>query len=166
MNAMYTVDELAMQASVEACFRAAAEVERWPRILPHYRWVHFQRKDGFGTGRVEMAVRRAFGPLPYPVWWVSEMRLDESRPAVLYHHVEGVTRGMDVEWSFQEQGDGSTRVKIIHDWPEGPAWPLPRSVRTAIARLVIGPIFIHHVAGRTLRGIRADVEVGASRSEV
>jgi hypothetical protein len=68
---------------------AGADVERWPERLPHYRWVRFHRKDGFGTGRVEMAARRDFGPLPYPVWWVSEMRVDEDRPAVLYRHVAG-----------------------------------------------------------------------------
>jgi hypothetical protein len=155
-----------MRAPTEACFRAAADVERWPHILSHYRWVRFDRKDGFGTGRVEMAARRAFGPLPYPVWWVSEMQLDHNRPAVLYHHVAGITRGMDVEWRFEERAAGSTRVTIIHDWPDGPAWPLPRSARAAIANLVSGPLFIHHVAGRTLRGIRTFVEAVAARSVV
>lgn len=155
---MYTVDELDMAAPLEQCFRAAADVERWPERLPHYRRVRFQRRDGFGTGRVEMAARRDFGPLPYPVWWVSEMSLDEARPAVIYHHVAGVTRGMDVEWSFQDVGAATTRVRIVHDWPAGPAWPLPPVARRWVAGLVIGPVFIHHVAGRTLAGIRRHVE--------
>jgi ribosome-associated toxin RatA of RatAB toxin-antitoxin module len=155
---MYTVDEIDIHASVEACFRAGADVERWPERLPHYRWVRFQRKDGFGTGRVEMAARRSFGPLRYPVWWVSEMKLDEARPAVVYHHVAGVTRGMDVEWTFHDLGNGQTRVTIVHDWPSGPHWLLPRHLRRAIADLVIGPVFIQNVAGRTLRGIRDHVE--------
>lgn len=158
---MYTIDELDMRAPVEACFRAAADVERWPERLPHYRWVRFHRRDGFGTGRVEMAARRSFGPFPYPVWWVSEMHLDEQRPAVVYHHVDGVTRGMDVEWSFADLGDGLTRVRIVHDWPAGPAWPLPRAARRLIAEQIIGPVFIHHVAGRTLRGIRRHVEAAS-----
>jgi uncharacterized membrane protein len=161
---MYTVDEIVIDAPVQDCFQAGADVERWPERLPHYRWVHFQRKDGFGTGRVEMAARRGFGPLPYPVWWVSEMHVDERRPAVIYHHVDGITKGMDVEWTFEERGDGRTLVRIVHAWPDGPSWPLPGMVRRAIAGLLIGPIFIHHVAGRTLRGIRRHVEQSRSAS--
>ena len=155
---MYTVDEITMNAPVEACFRAGADVERWPEILPHYRWVRFQRKDGFGTGRVEMAARRDFGPAPYPVWWVSEMHLDEQRPAVIYRHVAGITTGMDVEWTFEADTPARTRVRIMHAWEGGPRWPLPGAARSAIADLVIGPVFIHHVATRTLRGIKRHVE--------
>jgi uncharacterized membrane protein len=163
---MYTVDELEMEAPVDACFRAGADVERWPEILPHYRWVRFLRKDGFGTGRVEMAAWRSFGPLPYPVWWVSEMTVDEARPAVLYRHVQGITTGMDVVWSFEALANGRTRVRIVHDWEAGPAWPLPGAGRRAIANRIIGPVFIHHVASRTLRGIKQAVErpVGQERA--
>lgn len=155
---MRTVDRIEAAAPVEACFRAGADVERWPDILPHYRWVRFQRKDGFGRGRVEMAARRELGPLAYPVWWVSEMTVDESRPAVVYRHVDGVTTGMDVEWTFQPLGDGRTAIQIVHEWKGGPAWPLPGLVRRAIADAVIGPVFINNVAGRTLAGIKRHVE--------
>lgn len=159
---MHTVDEIEMNAPVEACLGAAADVERWPERLPHYRWVRFQRRDGFGSGRVEMAARRAFGPLPYPVWWVSEMRTEPARPAVYYRHVDGITTGMEVVWEFHVSGPSRTRVRIAHDWAEGPAWPLPGAVRGLIADLVIGPVFIHHVAGRTLAGIKRHVETAPS----
>jgi ribosome-associated toxin RatA of RatAB toxin-antitoxin module len=155
---MRTVDETVVRAPVEACFRAGADVERWPEWLPHYRRARFLRKDGFGTGLVEMAARRGFGPLPWPVWWVSEMHLDEARPAVVYRHVRGITTGMDVEWTFHPRGDGSTLVRILHEWDDGPRWPLPPTLRRAIGSAVIGPVFIHHVASRTLAGIRAAVE--------
>ena len=155
---MYTVDETVMRAPVEACFNAGADVERWPERLPHYRWVRFQRKDGFGTGLVEMAARRAFGPLQYPVWWVSEMHLDPSRPAVIYRHVDGITTGMDVEWTFEDVGGGNTRVRIVHDWKQGPRWPLPGVGRRAVADAVIGPVFVHGIASRTLAGLGAAAE--------
>lgn len=155
---MHTIDETVMDAPVGTCFLAAADVEAWPEALPHYRWVRFQRKDGFATGRVEMAARRDFGPLPYPVWWVSEMSAQEGRPAVLYTHVDGITTGMTVEWSFKDLGGGRTAVRIDHWWESGPAWPLPGFLRRLIARLIIGPIFINHVASRTLRGIREKAE--------
>ncbi len=157
---MHTVDETRVAAPLEECFRAAADVEDWPRILPHYRRVAFQRRDAFGTGRVEMAARRDFGPIPYPVWWVSEMHLNENRPAVIYRHVDGITTGMDVEWTFHESDDGRTHIRIVHEWEAGPAWPLTMPVRRAIATGIIGPVFIRHVATRTLAGIRRSLEAG------
>jgi ribosome-associated toxin RatA of RatAB toxin-antitoxin module len=153
-----TIDELVMRAPPERCYQFGADVERWPDWLPHYRWVRFQRKDGFGTGRIEMAARRSFGPLSYPVWWVSEMTVDPALPVVRYRHVDGITTGMDVEWSFTPTDDGGTLVRIVHDWPEGPHWPLPDALRRGIGSAVIGPVFIHHVASRTLAGIRRAVE--------
>lgn len=155
---MYTVDEIVMKAPPAVCFRAAADVEGWPDVLPHYRWVRFQRRDDFGKGRVEMAARRDFGPLSYPVWWVSEMHIENAAPAVIYHHVDGITTGMDVVWSFEALDDGTTKVSIVHAWEEGPAWPLPGFLRRLIADVVIGPIFIRHVANRTLKGIGEKVE--------
>lgn len=162
---MYTIDEIEIDAPLDACFRAGADVERWPERLPHYRWVRFHRKDGFGTGKVEMAARRSFGPLSYPVWWVSEMTVEESRPAVIYRHVDGITTRMDVEWQFEERADGRTHVRIIHDWEGGPAWPVPGAARGLIADRIIGPVFIHHVAGRTLRGIKDFLERSPSGAQ-
>lgn len=155
---MRTVDEVVVRGTPAHAFRHGADVERWPEWLPHYRRVRFQRKDGFGTGLVEMAARRAFGPLAWPVWWVSEMTVDEAVPVVRYRHVAGITTGMDVEWSFTDRGDGTTRVRIVHEWADGPRWPLPRPLRRAIAGAVIGPVFIHHVASRTLAGIKRAAE--------
>lgn len=117
----------------------------------------FRRKDGPGRGLVEMAAVRRFGPLPWPVWWASEMDTDFRSARVRYRHVEGITAGMDVEWRLDPEGDG-TRIVIVHEW-DGPAWPL---VGRPAARHVIGPRFIRVVAGRTLEGIRAAAEAGAA----
>lgn len=152
---MTTHNEIYMAASPERCFWVAADVERWPDILPHYRWVRFRRHDGFGRGEVEMAAHRMFGPLAYPVWWVSEMLADDSVPVVRYKHVDGITAGMDVEWRFHPE-DSGTRVEIVHEWPNGPNWPL---VNRLAADSVIGPLFIHHVAGQTLEGVKKEVEI-------
>jgi ribosome-associated toxin RatA of RatAB toxin-antitoxin module len=152
---MTTVDERLMRAPPRACFRVAADVERWPEILPHYRWVRFHERSGFGCGRVEMAAWRAFGPwLRYPTWWVSEMRADPDRPAIHYRHVEGITRGMDVVWEFHPEGPDTTRVRIVHTW-DGPAWPL---IGRIAAERIIGPHFISAIAQRTLAGVAAEAE--------
>jgi hypothetical protein len=148
------VDELFMRAPAPICFRVAADVERWPEILPHYRRVRFQDRRGFGEGRVEMAAWRDFGgPARYPTWWVSEMSCDAAEPAVFYRHVQGVTTGMNVKWSFQPADDG-TLVRITHAW-SGPAWPLIGGIAW---RLVIAPHFVSAIASRTLRGVAAEAE--------
>lgn len=168
---MRTFNETVVAAPAGTCFRAGADVERWPEILPHYRRVRFLRRDGFGRGRVEMAAYRHFGPLPYPVWWVSEMDADPEEPVVRYHHVDGITAGMDVWWRFEELHPGAgtagsgnpegagprTRIEIVHEW-EGPGWPL---IGGLAARRVIGPHFVEVVADRTLDGVRRSAE-GAS----
>jgi ribosome-associated toxin RatA of RatAB toxin-antitoxin module len=152
---MRTVDRTHMRAPPSRAFAAAADVERWPEILPHYRWVRMLERHPEG-GLVEMAAWRPFGPVGYPTWWVSEMRVDRSAPAVHYRHVRGITTGMDVVWSFVPEDDG-TEVTIVHRW-DGPRWPL---IRRPAAELVIGPVFIHGIASRTLAGIKRHVEAGA-----
>ncbi|HEX2636734.1 MAG TPA: SRPBCC family protein [Gemmatimonadales bacterium] len=151
---MRTVDRSRMRAPVERVLAAAVDVERWPALLPHYRRVRMleRRTDG---GLVEMAAWRPFGPLNYPTWWVSEMRVDRAARAVHYRHVRGITAGMDVVWRLEPAGD-DTEVTIVHDWA-GPPWPV---VGGAAAAWVIGPVFIHGIASRTLAGIRRAVEAG------
>lgn len=151
---MTIVDEHFMAAPADTCFRVAADVERWPEILGHYRHVRFHDRTGFGRGRVEMSAWRDFaGPLRWPTWWVSDMRADEAAPAVHYTHVDGITRGMEVVWSFDAR-DGGTHVRILHTW-EGPEWPL---IGPLAWRHVIAPRFVHVIASRTLAGVAAEAE--------
>lgn len=152
---MHTIDQRFMHAPIARVFAAAAEVERWPELLSHYRWVRLLERRADGTALVEMAAWRPFGPLKYPTWWVSEMRIDPTVPAVYYRHVRGITTGMDVVWSLRAR-DGGTDVSIVHRW-NGPAWPL---IRRPAAEWVIGPVFVHGIASRTLDGIGRYVESG------
>jgi uncharacterized membrane protein len=145
-------DRLFMRAPVARVFQAAANVERWPELLSHYRWVRMLERRGDG-GIVEMAAWRSFGPLRYPTWWVSEMWVDATRAAVRYRHVRGITAGMDVEWRLEPAFEG-TDVTIVHEW-SGPGWPL---ISRPAAEWVIGPVFVHGIASRTLAGIRREVE--------
>jgi coenzyme Q-binding protein COQ10 len=151
---MRTVDRRHMKAPVERVFRAATDVEQWPSLLSHYRWVRVLAQRGSGN-LVEMAAWRPFGRLRYPTWWVSEMRVDQDAMAVHYRHVQGITSGMDVLWQL-ERSDGGTDVTIVHQWG-GPAWPLVGSLAAA---WIIGPVFIHGIATRTLAGIARYVESG------
>ncbi len=151
---MKRIDERTTAAPLDAAFRAAADVERWPEILPHYRRVRFQDRQGFGRGVVEMAAWRDFGgPLRYPTWWASEMEADHDVPVIRYHHVGGITRGMDVAWEFFDRPDG-TLVRIVHEW-DGPRWPI---IGRFAANHVIGPHFVSAIARRTLAGVCAEAE--------
>ena len=150
---MRTVDRIRVHAPVDRVFRAAEAVERWPELLPHYRWVRMLERGPVGGGLVEMAAWRPFGPLRYPTWWVSEMRVDREAPAVRYRHVRGITAGMDVLWKIEGDGD-HTLVTIVHEWA-GPRWPV---IGRAAAAWVIGPVFIHGIASRPLAGIKRAVE--------
>lgn len=150
---MRTVDRRRMRAPLASVFAAASEVERWPELLTHYRWVRMlERRPGGGI--VEMAAWRRFGPLNYPTWWVSEMWVEPARAAVRYRHIRGITTGMDVEWTLAPAEGGATDVTIVHEW-EGPRWPL---VRRPAAEWVIGPVFVHGIASRTLAGLARHVE--------
>ena len=146
-------------APLARAFPVAAQVERWPEILPHYRWVRFlDRSDRGGT--VEMAAWRPFGPLRYPVWWVSEMTVDRTACEIRYRHVRGITAGMSVVWRLVAHAPGGTAqpvgvlVTVVHKW-QGPGWPL---IGPLAASLVIGPVFIHGIASRTLAGIKRELE--------
>jgi coenzyme Q-binding protein COQ10 len=154
---MIQVDRREVAAPLERIFACAAAVERWPEWLPHYRWVRFLERGADGGGLVEMAAWRPFGPLRWPTRWVSEMRVDREAPAVRYRHVQGITRGMDVEWAFVPVA-GRVTVTITHRWA-GPAWPL---AGRAAAEWIIGPVFIHAIAQRTLAGVARVAEGGGA----
>ena len=149
---MHTVDETDVAAPPATVFRFAADVERWPDILPHYRWVTMGERTR-EQAVVEMAAWRPFGLFNWPTWWRSQMWIDEARMEVRYRHIEGITSGMDVLWRVEPRGTGS-HVTLVHDWA-GPPWPL---IRRPAAEWVIGPIFVHGIATRTLAGVARAAE--------
>jgi hypothetical protein len=153
---MRTVDTIAIAAPVEVVWPHAVAVEQWPTILPHYRWVTRLEGDRGGDGMVEMAAWRPFGgPLRWPTWWSSRMWIDETRREIRYRHMAGITRGMDVLWTVTPSATGTT-ITIVHEW-DGPWWPM---IGGLAAALVIGPVFIHGIASRTLAGIARAATAG------
>ncbi len=153
---MRTVDLIDVAAPIEPVWQAASDVERWPSILPHYRFVRIEDRRADGTIIVAMSANRPFGPLNWPTWWTSEMWIDPTRHQVRYRHIRGITTGMDVVWQLTARGDG-THIELIHDWT-GPAWPL---IRYPAAEWVIGPVFVHGIASRTLAGVKRAAEAAA-----
>jgi hypothetical protein len=89
------------------------------------------------------------------------MSVDHDTPLIRFRHIGGVTTRMDVAWEFKPVSEG-THVRILHTW-DGPEWPL---IGPFAATAVIGPIFVHGIASRTLAGLAAAAERGESRSVV
>jgi hypothetical protein len=150
---MRTVDERVIRAAPERVWPHAVAVEAWPAILPHYRAVRRLEGTAGGDGVVEMAAWRPFGPLRWPTWWRSEIRVRAEAREIRYRHIAGVTKGMDVLWTIEPAAEGSV-ARIVHEWP-GPGWPL---IGTFAAQVVIGPVFVHGIASRTLAGIAGAAE--------
>jgi hypothetical protein len=141
-----------MRAPYEVAFDLAAEIERWPEILPHYRYVR-RIEASEGERRFAMGARRG----PIPVRWEAIQRPMRDERRIEFVHTGGVTRGMWVEWRFADAPDGDgLDVSIEHRLELG--WPL---VGRLAAERVVGPQFIEAIAARTLRRIRDLAERGS-----
>ena len=136
-----------MEAPPERIFALAADVERWPLLLPHYRYVRRLRvRDG--ERHFAMGARRG----RIPVSWRATQRPRPDDGIIEFTHTGGVTRGMRVAWRLVPDG-GATEVSIEHRLELG--WPV---IGRFAAERVIGPLFIDAIAGRTLRRIKQLVE--------
>lgn len=146
---MRTANTVEMAADLDRIVALAVDTERWPIILPHYRWVTLL--DGGGDHKtVEMAARR--GRIPVKWRAVQDVERNGGTPVIRFRHIGGVTKGMDVAWTFSEK-PGAVDVTIDHDF--SPPWPV---VGNVVADRIIGPHFVEAIAGRTLRTIKAIVE--------
>jgi len=150
---MRIVDEIITSAPPDLVYQVAADVERWPHILAHYRWVRMHERAPAGGGIVEMSAWRPFPAFRWPTWWTSEMRLEPSRREVHYRHIKGVTTGMNVVWQIRAVGKG-THIKLVHEW-DGASWPI---IGRPAAKIVILPIFVHGIAVLTLAGVSREAE--------
>jgi ribosome-associated toxin RatA of RatAB toxin-antitoxin module len=143
---MQTGNSIIMHAPREAIFETIADVEKWPHLLPHYRYVHFLERHR-GHSIVKMAATRS----GIPISWISELVVDRERMEIRFLHLKAFTRGMRVVWTFEETPAG-VLVEIQHVL----RFRVP--VLAPIAEPIIGGFFVHHVANQTLRVMKAHVE--------
>jgi len=140
-----------MHAPAERIFALAADIERWPQRLPHYRYVR-RLPDPHGERRFAMGARRGL----IPVRWEAVQRPRPSDGVIEFEHVGGVTRGMQVAWRLDESDDG-VEVSIEHDLRL--RWPL---IGEWVASRIIGPQFVEAIARRTLYRVKQLAEGGAT----
>jgi ribosome-associated toxin RatA of RatAB toxin-antitoxin module len=137
-----------MRAPFDRIFDLAADVERWPERLPHYRYVR-RLPAADGERRFAMGARR--GPLP--VRWEAIQTPIHAERRIEFVHTGGVTRGMWVAWRFEQRGE-VVDVSIEHRLDL--RWPLIGG----LAERVIGTQFVEAIAGRTLRRVKQLAEGG------
>lgn len=154
---MRTANTVQMAGDLDHIVALAVDTERWPEILPHYRWVRLL--EGGGDHKtVEMAARRD----RIPVKWraIQTVDRDGPTPVIRFLHIGGVTKGMEVAWLF-EPGPDAVSVTIDHEFT--PPWPL---VGNLIADRIIGPQFVEAIANKTLATIKGIVEDRDPRFDV
>ncbi len=132
-----------MAAPRERIFALAADVERWPQLLPHYRYVR-RLPAAHGERSFAMGARRG----PIPVRWRATQRPVPDDGVIEFTHTGGLTRGMRVAWRLVPV-EGGTEVSIEHELHL--AWPL---IGGFAASRVIGPHFVDAIAGRTLQRMK------------
>jgi ribosome-associated toxin RatA of RatAB toxin-antitoxin module len=144
---MHTENFIWVDAPLGNVFRLAAEVEAWPRLLPHYRWVRVLEEHP-AERIVEMAARRG----RVPVWWRSRQRLFPAEGLITYRHIAGLTRGMSVSWQFSACHRG-TQIVLTHDLrPESPLLRLP------FGGAIAGRLFVSAIADQTLHYLKLAAE--------
>lgn len=146
---MHTENVIDMNAPVEVVYALAADIPAWPRILPHYRYV--RPLPGYGEDAQSRAVAMSASRSGIPVRWSAIQKLHPAAHRVVYHHIGGLTRGMDVVWEIEER-DGRCHVSILHDLA-GAWW-----FHVPLGRFIASRLFIGHIADRTLREIKRHAE--------
>ena len=148
---MHKTNSIIMRAPKMSIFETAANLELWPKILPHYRYIRYLERSQNRNVVVMAATRSGI-----PISWTSEEIIDREKVEVRFNHLKAFTKGMCVVWTFEEMPDG-VLVKISHDLH----FRIP--ALAPIIDLIIGDFFIRNVANKTLRCMKAYVETRANK---
>ena len=149
---MHTGNSIIMRAPKMAIFDTAANLELWPTILPHYRYIRYLERAEDRNLVIMAAVRSGI-----PISWTSEQVIDRKNGEVHFHHLKAWTKGMHVIWTFKETPAG-VLVEIMHDLQ------FRYRALAPIVEPIIGRFFIHHIAGKTLRCMKAYLERAVNNS--
>jgi ribosome-associated toxin RatA of RatAB toxin-antitoxin module len=148
---MHKTNSIIMQAPRMSIFETAANLELWPQILPHYRYIRYLERSP-DRNVVVMAARRS----GIPISWTSEQIIDRDRLQIRFHHLKAFTKGMRVTWTFKDAPTG-VLVEIKHDLDFRVNFLAPAADK------IIGDFFIHNIANKTLRCMKSYVEAKRNR---
>ena len=82
-------------------FETAANLELWPKILPHYRYIRFLERGRDRNIGMMAATRSGI-----PISWTSEQIIDREQVEIHFRHLKAWTKGMHVVWTFSDAPEG------------------------------------------------------------
>lgn len=147
---MKTSNNITIKAPYERIFELGAGVENWGEILPHYRYVRVLKESG-NRKVVRMSAWRNIIPVTWTAIETVEHGTAEAPGRILFKHIKGLVRGMEVAWIFKVEGE-IVIVTIAHDL-ENPPFPT-RILGKKLIETVVGRGFIGYIAGKTLKRIK------------
>src|ERR671918_464859 len=106
---MHKTNSIIMRAPKMSIFETATNLELWPKILPHYRYIRYLERSPDRNVVVMAATRSGI-----PISWTSEQIIDREKIEMRFHHLKAFTKGMRVVWTFKETPEG-VLVEIAHD---------------------------------------------------
>src|SRR5207247_10527901 len=142
---MHKTNSIIMHAPKMLIFETVSNLELWPKILPHYRYIRYLER-GPSRNIVVMAATRS----GIPISWTSEQIIDRDHLEIRFHHLKAFTKGMRVVWTFQDAPTG-VLVEIRHDLA------FRVNLLVPIADKIIGALFIHNIPSQTLRCMKSSV---------
>ena len=151
---MHKTNSIVIRAPKMSIFETAANLEQWPKILPHYRYIKYLERAADRNVVVMAATRSGI-----PISWTSEEIIVRDKCEVHFNHLKAWTKGMHVVWTFDERSDG-VLVQIRHDLD------FRIKLLAPIVDWIIGDFFIHNVANKTLRCMKKHLEAGAGAGKL
>lgn len=142
---MNSTISITIDGDLEHIYTMGAEIENWPNLLPHYRYVKVLWRDEH-----RMVAKMGASRDGIPVSWMCWQERLPDEPRIVFRHIGGFTRGMKVAWTFETQGDLVT-VSIHHEFSKG--LPL-KAVDRLVSDRIVGDFFVDAVAGKTLAQVK------------
>src|ERR1700738_3507365 len=99
---MRKANSIIMQAPKMSIFETAANLELWPKILPHYRYIRYLERSPCRNIVVMAATRSGI-----PIKWTSEQIIDREKIEVHFKHLKAMTQSMTVPWTFPKKPPGA-----------------------------------------------------------
>ncbi|MBV8424044.1 MAG: aromatase/cyclase [Candidatus Eremiobacteraeota bacterium] len=103
----YVQVEIAVAAPARDVYELAKDQERFPQFMPDVESVTvLERRDDVIITRWKTLVEEA------PIEWTEEDRFDDARTRIDYKLIEGDLDKFEGSWTFDDTGDGTTRVVL------------------------------------------------------
>ncbi len=151
---MQTTNTILMRGDPDRIYALAADIQDWPSLLPHYQYVVVEESGERRKTALMGATRDGF-----PVKWRCVQELVPEERRILFRHIGGITKGMEVEWTIEPVPEG-VRVTIYHAL----SYPIP-VLGPLFAEYIVGRLFVHNIAGKTLKCIQEKVETETVETE-